>query len=887
MTARRTIVVHGRLAAQTTRLEAARARAHGTQSMTTEQLAARLAGGFIRPIERSALQDAVQVALQSDLGELDTIKDLPGMVRAAVDTLQKIWRSAISLSDRQHEHPRLAALARLEAATLAALPTAMLRPTDLVSRALDRLAAAPAVLGSVEIRGITEMSPCWRPLLFALAQAVPVTWDAGARETPGWLEGRGIEIRRTEARTPTVVAVSCSNARHEAVEALRWARALLASGQARPEEIAIAAASPVEYDDHILALAADAHLDIHFVHGVQAVSTRDGQTAAALAEVLLRGVSQDRVRRLFALLRTTGDALVDLPAEWTRVLPPDAPLLSLTRWRQLFGRLRPADWPGGVDRAGATLPILEVLDRGADAAEEAGERFLSGPARAIWRKAMKEGPAAALDVTLADLRIDDGRDPATAMAWIPAAALAASPRRFVRLVGLTSRDWPRGISEDRLLPDHVIPIGDLDPLPVAEADRRDFRTIIAETSEIVVLSRARRDAGGRQLGKSPLFPRILAETYLRRARLPEHALSEVDRLLARPPEFARDPVAASAHACWSEWHRTEITGHDGLVQANHPLIRRVLARPQSATSLRLLLRDPLGYLWQYALGFDAPTAGDEPITLDARMFGDLVHEILEEAVRSLEGVGGFAAADDTLIAGAVSSARSAADRRWGAELPIPPAVVWQCTLAAAEALAKAALSYPLAPMAGQRSWTEVPFGDRSADAATGALPWDPMAPVEIPGTGLTVRGVIDRLDLSGDGRQVRVFDYKTGRMPRNADEFVLAGGKELQRCLYAFAVKALLGASVSVEASLLYPRSDGAMLTIPNPEEVLAVLTRHLASAKDNLLSGRALPGVDAESQYNAMAFALPGNAKAVYCDRKLPLARTMLGTATEIWEHP
>jgi hypothetical protein len=886
LTARRSIVVHGRLAAQTTRLAAARAKAHGTQILTTEQLAARLAGGFVRPIERTALQDAVRMALASDLGELDAIKDLPGMVRAGVDTLQKIWRSGLSLSGREHEHPRLAALARLEAAALAALPAAMLRPADLVTRALDRLAFAPAVLGPIEIRSITEMSPCWRPLLFALAQVVPVTWSAGARETPGWLEGHSIEIRRSGRRTPMILAVSCSNARHEAVEALRWARSLLASGRARPDDIAIAAASPVEYDDHVLAAAADANLDIHFVHGVQAVSIRDGQAAAALAEVLLRGLSQDRVRRLFALLRTTCGELADLPADWTRVLPPDAPLLNLARWRQLFSRLGPADWPGGVDRAATILPILETLENDVAVAAEAGERFLSGPSRAIWRKALKEGPAAALDVSLADLRIDDGLDPATTIAWMPAAALAATPRRFVRLVGLTSRDWPRGISEDRLLPDHVIPIEDLDPLPVAEADRRDFRTILAETSDVVVLSRARRDAGGRQLGRSPLLPRDVAETYLRRARSPEHALSEVDRLLARPAEFAREPVAASAHACWSEWHRAEITGHDGLVQANHPLIRRVLARPQSATSLRLLLRDPLGYLWQYALGFDAPTAGDEPVTLDAKTFGDLVHEILEEAVTSLDDAGGFAAADGALLASAVSSAKAAADRRWDAELPIPPTVVWQCTLAAAAALATAALSYPLAPMAEQRSWTEVPFGDRSA-AASGGLPWDPTAPVEIPGTGLTVRGVIDRLDLSGDGRQVRVVDYKTGRVPRNSDGLILAGGKELQRCLYAFAVRALLGDAVSVEASLLYPRIGGGMLTIPNPEEVLTVLTRHLSLAKENLLKGRALPGTDAESQYNPLAFALPGNAKAVYCERKLPLARELLGRVTEIWEHP
>ena len=65
---------------------------------------------------------------------------------------------------------------------------------------------------------------------------------------------------------------------------MRWARGLLASGVA-PSEIAIATASPADYDDHFLALRADANIDLHFVHGVRTVSTRDGQAAAALADI--------------------------------------------------------------------------------------------------------------------------------------------------------------------------------------------------------------------------------------------------------------------------------------------------------------------------------------------------------------------------------------------------------------------------------------------------------------------------------------------------------------------------------------------------------------------------------------------------------------------------
>src|SRR3546814_6977640 len=106
---------------------------------------------------------------------------------------------------------------------------------------------------------------------------------------------------------------------------------------------------------------------------------------------------------------------------------------------------------------------------------------------------------------------------------MPASALAASPRKFVRLLGLTSTGWPRRISEDRLLSDHIVPVGELDPLPVTAADRRDFETILCTTTEQVVLSRARRDREGRLPGKSPLLRGQPDARYHRRNRPPTHA----------------------------------------------------------------------------------------------------------------------------------------------------------------------------------------------------------------------------------------------------------------------------------------------------------------------------------------------------------------------------
>src|SRR5690606_9275783 len=172
---RSTLVVHGRLAMRERRLAAARAGRHGLQVMSFEQAAVRLAGGFVRPIDDESLRAAIQAVLPATpMGELESIKALPGMIDAAADTLYKAWRAGIDLAARAADHPRLDAIARLEAAVLGQLPPGMMRPVDIVATATDRIGHAPAVIGPMEIVGLTELSPCWRPLLQALTAHIPV-----------------------------------------------------------------------------------------------------------------------------------------------------------------------------------------------------------------------------------------------------------------------------------------------------------------------------------------------------------------------------------------------------------------------------------------------------------------------------------------------------------------------------------------------------------------------------------------------------------------------------------------------------------------------------------------------------------------------------------------
>ena len=393
-------------------------------------------------------------------------------------------------------------------------------------------------------------------------------------------------------------------------------------------------------------------------------------------------------------------------------------------------------------------------------------------------------------------------------------------------------------------------------------------------------SASRRDATGRLLGLSPLMPASPAPERLARTRIPAHAMSEQDRMMARPAEFAGTPRAVSANACWQDWNNPAVTAHDGAVRPGHPAIARALGRVHSATSLKALLRNPLGFTWRYALGWREPEIGSEPMELDALQFGSLVHAMLDAALPAIEEAGGLNGAGPVAVAAAVVAARASVAAAWEAEAGIPPAILWTLTLDRAQAMAATALRWPLPSWPGSRSHAEVAFGGLEAVNAGG--PWDTDAPVIIPETTLRIQGRIDRLDLSGDRRIARLVDYKTGK-PK--DPGVLNGGSELQRCLYGYVVQALLGPQVTVEAALLFPRNDGAYHPLVDTEAALTTLTTALLRAEASLRDGHALFGPDTGGAYDDLPFALPASPGALTESKRAEAARQM-GDAALIWEE-
>lgn len=850
---RHTVIVEGLFAFRMQRVAAARVGDHGRDVATIPLLAARLAGGFSRQADHATLVPIVARALvELAFEELEKVKARPGMARAVLASLERVWAADIRFDDPRYASARLNDLERIEAYLRAHLPIGALLPRDLRDRAIAGVRHAPVTVGTLHFHRILFIDPLWRSLVEALAAVVEITWDAPGPHDRSWFPGTILPI--TMQPTEHLVCEVCADPRTEVVEALRWARELLSDGVTQTSDIAITSADLGAWDDHMLVLAADADLPIHFANGVSALSTRAGQACAALADVMINGLSQDRVRRLSLLSPYLSDVL---PADWMKGVPTEAGLFEPEHWARTLEPLSRSD---GSSIAATLMPVLSDLDVGPKAAVKLGETLLRGKSLGLWQEALRLGPPAALEMTLTSLRIADEKEPANNVVWARAADLVGAPRKHMRLLGLSSRSWPRAGGVDPLLPDHVLSEHDLVDLPRLERDRLVFEILVSHPASRVTLSRSGRSADGAFLAKSALLQSKVTERPLSRTRTPEHAFSEGDRLLARMDDALSLPRFQSVTSCWTDWtRRLEPAPHDGGFRKDHPAVVRALSMPQSATSLRRLLRDPLGFVWLRALGMTAPELAVEPLQLDPVAFGDLVHELLRLAIERIEPTPGLVGATPEEIDNALDAAASDIAERWPLTQAVPPRLLWLDTIEEARRRARRGLTIDERFGPGTRSFSEVPFGNPQAPAER-SDPWREDQEVLIGRSGIRLKGRIDRVDVKPDRRGVRMSDYKTGTTPRNLRDVILGGGAEVQRTLYATTIRQLIPKASTIISRLVYLDTMGPAASLDGDtlERAEETLLRFIDVAVEGLRSGVAYAGPDAFAGYNDLRIALP-----------------------------
>lgn len=164
--------MEGPLAFQMRRFTAAEINDCGLHILNLPQVAARLAGGFTIAASVEQLEPAIQEALdEGGFVELECVRHLPGMTRAVLRTLRKIWAADFDLAapgcDR---HRRILEMSLIEARLKSRLPQAVMMPRNLRDAALKRIRHAPRILGEIRIEGICFIAPVWRRLIEALRE---------------------------------------------------------------------------------------------------------------------------------------------------------------------------------------------------------------------------------------------------------------------------------------------------------------------------------------------------------------------------------------------------------------------------------------------------------------------------------------------------------------------------------------------------------------------------------------------------------------------------------------------------------------------------------------------------------------------------------------------
>jgi hypothetical protein len=186
-----------------------------------------------------------------------------------------------------------------------------------------------------------------------------VVWDLPTQADHAWFTGT---VRPRNPFTPRISSEVCAHPKSEVIEALRWARELLSSGRAKPEEVAIAATSTQIGTITSMLTPRAPGFPVHFSHGVPALSRPEGQACAALADLLTNGLSQERVWRLLRRLPDRPFRNI-LPDDWFNAIPRGAGLRTLDHWQQALSAARPHRMAG--DAAERILfPVLELLARG-------------------------------------------------------------------------------------------------------------------------------------------------------------------------------------------------------------------------------------------------------------------------------------------------------------------------------------------------------------------------------------------------------------------------------------------------------------------------------------------------------------------------------------------
>ena len=258
---------------------------------------------------------------------------------------------------------------------------------------------------------------------------------------------------------------------------------------------------------------------------------------------------------------------------------------------------------------------------------------------------------------------------------------------------------------------------------------------------------------------------------------------------------ARKPFFDEARKMLKERQGTrKFTPYDGVFQdaAAVEKLRQdhsLKAKTLSASRLETYAACPLRYFYRYVLGLKVHPEPERVFQLDPAEKGNLMHSILEETLARGKKDGWLRDRDGEKAARALEEETQKAFQNFEKEGVTGSQALWQWSQFSLRKDLQRALRKVLA----DKDWTPVDF--EKAFGREG----QPEVIFETPAGTFRLEGFMDRVDLSTDGKRLRVMDYKSGSKTGFANDSVKEGTK-IQMPLYLWACRTLYPGVVPEEA---------------------------------------------------------------------------------------
>ena len=468
-----------------------------------------------------------------------------------------------------------------------------------------------------------------------------------------------------------------------------------------------------------------------------------------------------------------------------------------------------------------------------------------------------------LDEVLQEGVIPAGRFQRNGPTVVNLMAIRGVPFKMVILPGMVEKSFPPLIRQDAILLDHEREIlnralsgKEIEPLPLKAEGRLDeerllFRLATGAATEKLILSFPRIEIGtGRErLPSSFMLASIKAMTgrsvdfqqieqvpgFLRiplseiAVRSPEKALEEVEFDLSAgqqkldekrfeallylrevSPFFGRGLQLES-----SRWGKRVFTGFEGILSSKEALqiLRErysIFKKTVSPTRLETYASCPYQYLLNVVMGIEALIEPEKEATISPLDKGILIHSILWKFFTDLKKERGpwFQLEQKDL-----ERLKEIANRKFDEfeQMGVTGySMLWEVEKRNILDNLVDFFNEELNETEFVPTYFEVRYGMKHLDFQESEISTEEPVPLTLVGKTIQLKGRIDRIDLTRDGKRARVRDYKTGRILAKENDF--QRGTTLQLPLYLYAARQLLGRlhkGIQVESAEYYSLKDG------------------------------------------------------------------------------